>query len=204
MDFSDTYIDFLSDDLVSDYGETKGGELYRASCEKYEALCAGEKRYENEAMNRHVFGNILPGIALYSMFCENGSSKEEAYELALKETQKNARRLREKNKKLGSMPFAFGLFKLFVKSYMKKYYPPEGWDIEWPPTKPGEARFDMKSCIYAKMCAKYGCPELCTVFCRNDDTAFEGYLPKIRFERSGTIGEGRDRCDFHFKKPEKG
>ena len=45
---------------------------------------------------------------------------------------------------------------------------------------------------------KYCCPELCTVFCQSDVTAFAGYKPKIRFERLGTIGEGANCCDFHF------
>lgn len=48
------------------------------------------------------------------------------------------------------------------------------------------------------MCEKYCCPELCTVFCQSDITAFSGYEPKIRFERAGTLGEGADCCDFHF------
>jgi len=45
---------------------------------------------------------------------------------------------------------------------------------------------------------KYGCPELCTVFCENDDISFRGLMPKIRFERKGTLGQGADKCDFHL------
>ncbi|MFR3005200.1 MAG: L-2-amino-thiazoline-4-carboxylic acid hydrolase [Blautia faecis] len=58
--------------------------------------------------------------------------------------------------------------------------------------------FDIARCLYRNMCEKYCCPELCTVFCQSDITAFSGYEPKIRFERAGTLGEGADCCDFHF------
>ena len=35
---------------------------------------------------------------------------------------------------------------------------------------------------------------------KNDEIAFSGLLPKIRFERSGTLGNGAECCDFHFRK----
>ena len=44
----------------------------------------------------------------------------------------------------------------------------------------------------------HGCPELCRVYCENDNIAFSGLLPRIRFQRSGTLGTGGDCCDFHF------
>ncbi len=35
-------------------------------------------------------------------------------------------------------------------------------------------------------------------FCENDDIAFNGLMPKIRFERNGTLGQGMNKCDFHL------
>ena len=54
--------------------------------------------------------------------------------------------------------------------------------------------------VYHDLCSKYECPELCTVYCENDNIAFSGLLPKIRFERNGTLGSGAECCDFHFNK----
>ena len=34
----------------------------------------------------------------------------------------------------------------------------------------------------------------------NDDIAFSGLMPEIRFERTGTLGKNADHCDFHFVK----
>ena len=32
-----------------------------------------------------------------------------------------------------------------------------------------------------------------------DDTIFSGFAPNIIFERSGTLANGNEKCDFHFK-----
>ena len=90
------------------------------------------------------------------------------------------------------------LFKMFAKSHMKKKYPIEGFTVEWKRNDSNEIHFDIARCLYRNMCEKYCCPELCTVFCQSDITAFSGYEPKIRFERAGTLGEGAACCDFHF------
>lgn len=74
----------------------------------------------------------------------------------------------------------------------------EGFTVEWKRNDSNEIHFDIARCLYRDMCEKYCCPELCTVFCQSDITAFSGYEPKIRFERAGTLGEGADCCDFHF------
>ena len=33
----------------------------------------------------------------------------------------------------------------------------------------------------------------------NDVTIFSGFAPNIIFERSGTLANGNEKCDFHFK-----
>ena len=45
---------------------------------------------------------------------------------------------------------------------------------------------------------EYEFPELCTVFCENDDIAFNGLMPKIRFERNGTLGQGMNLSLIHI------
>lgn len=61
-----------------------------------------------------------------------------------------------------------------------------------------EIHFDLHRCIYNDLTKEYEFPELCTVFCENDDIAFNGLMPKIRFERNGTLGQGMNKCDFHL------
>lgn len=198
VDYKETSLDFLQEDLKERYGIEQGERIYGSACKRYEELCLQEKKRDNPVMNAHIFENILPAIGLYFAFYEAGYSKEDSMEATLKETQINAFRLQKESSKLGRMPFAYSMFRMAVKSYMKKKYPSEGWDVIWKQCDREEIHFDMERCIYYDMCIKYGCPELCTVFCQNDTTNFAGFLPKIKFQRKGTIGEGSERCDFHF------
>ncbi len=198
MDFSDTNLDFLQDDLVQLYGPEQGELLYAAACNKYQQLVESKEMYPNQAMNEHIFKRIFPAMALYFSLMDQGVSKEDALQSTLKETQHNARRMKAKNAKLAKLPFSYTLFRMFAKSHIAKNFPSDGWDVAWKRADGQEVHFDMTHCIYQDMCKEYGCPELCTVFCQNDITAFAGYLPKIKFERAGTLGEGSDKCDFHF------
>lgn len=83
---------------------------------------------------------------------------------------------------------------------MKKKFPAEGWTTEWVRCDGREIHFNFTRCLYKDVCDEQGCPELCPVFCANDDIAFTGLMPKIRFEREQTLGKGGSCCDFHFIK----
>ena len=198
MDYKDTNLSFLYDELVKDYGEEKGKHLYTLICEKYTELCSKEMEFENQEMNEHIFKRLLPTIGIYLTLLNNGFTKSEALAVTHKEIQHNANNVAAENAKLTKMPFTYGLFKTFAKSHMKKKYPSEGFIVKWKRHDSKEIHFDIVRCIYRDMCEKYDCPELCSVFCQSDITAFAGYAPKIRFERLGTLGEGADYCDFHF------
>lgn len=198
MDYRKTNLNFLCDDLIKEYGEEQGELLYVLICEKYAKLCEKEIQSNNNAMNEHIFKRLLPTIGMYITLIENGFTKEEALIIAHKEIQRNAHYAAKENAKLTKMPFTYSLFKMFAKSHMKKKYPIDGFTVDWKRHDCKEIHFDITRCIYKEMCDKYHCPELCTIFCQSDITAFAGYKPKIRFERLGTIGEGANCCDFHF------
>ncbi len=57
--------------------------------------------------------------------------------------------------------------------------------------------FDIHQCLYHDLCEKYGCPELTGLFCKGDHFLFDD-MKKIDFQRSQTLGEGGELCDFHF------
>lgn len=198
MNFEKTLLCFLHDDLIKEYGNEQGKRLYALMCRKYSDLCEKEEKSENNEINNHVFDRLLPTISMYLTLIENAFSQEDALMMAHKEIQQHAHSLAEENAKLTKIPFTYGLFKMFAKSHIKKKYPTEGFGVEWKRHDNKEIHFDIVRCLYKDMCEKFCCPEFCTVFCRSDITAFSGYEPKIRFERAGTLGEGADRCDFHF------
>lgn len=198
MDYKETDINFLYDDLIKEYGNEQGKWLYALMCKKFANLCEKEMKSESHEINEHVFERLLPTISMYLTLIENDFTQEEALMIAHKEIQHHANNMAKENSKLKKMPFTYCFFKMFAKSHMKKKYPIEGFTIIWKKHNYSEIHFDIVRCIYKEMCEKYCCFELCKVFCQSDITAFAGYEPKIKFERLGTMGEGADYCDFHF------
>jgi hypothetical protein len=198
MDYKNTRLAFLQEDCISEFGLETGTKIYTRSCELLTSMLANADYRGNEGIKEHMAANMFPTIAYYLTLQEYGYSKKDAYSLTLTETQKAANIQKNKNSVLGKLPFAYTLFKSFAKGIMKKNYPVEGWETEWVKFNNKEIHFNFKRCIYLEMTAQYGCPELCTVFCKNDTAAFSGYEPKIHFERRGTLAEGAACCDFHF------
>lgn len=139
-------------------------------------------------------------MAYYKALRREGIVQNEALEYVRNETQKAANTQKEQMKKLGRLPFAYTMYRLGVKSHMRKNFPVAGWTTEWVTCNDKEIHFNLHSCIYWELTKQYGCPELCCVYCENDDISFSGLLPRIRFERTGTLSNGAAYCDFHFKK----
>ncbi len=61
---------------------------------------------------------------------------------------------------------------------------------------------DVVSCPYHRYFTELGCPELTRISCKSDDLVY-GNLPGIKFERTGTLGRGNDRCDFYINSGRK-
>ncbi len=198
MDYSKTHFVFFKEDCLNEFGREDGARIYNQACERYTSMLMNADYRNNKSIEIHIVKNMFPMIAYYLVLQDNGYSKEEAYELTLKESQKAAHIQKEKNESLGRLPFAFQLFKFFVKGIMKKMYPIEGWDTEWIRFDKKEIHMNFKRCIYLELTTQFGCPELCTVFCKNDVVTFSGYEPNIHFKRNGTLAEGDSCCDFHF------
>ncbi len=57
--------------------------------------------------------------------------------------------------------------------------------------------FDIQGCLYRDLCEKYQCGELTALFCNGDHFLFDD-MKKLDFQRSQTLGEGGNLCDFHF------
>lgn len=199
MSLTETKFNFFYDECVKNFGVDKGKNIFELADKKLSEMKSIIDYRNSAAIKKHMDTNLLPTIAIYKAFLQSDFTKEEAYQNTLNITQTAAREVQKKNEFLGKMPFEYTLFKLFCKSVMNKNYPKEGWNLEWRQNDKREVHFDMKSCIYMETTKQFDCPELCTVFCANDITAFKGYSPNIIFERQGTIGEGKEVCDFHLK-----
>ncbi len=202
MNISETKFNFLKDDCIKLFGNEVGAEVYKNTDELYIKLCEENDSQNNDAIKTHMTENMFPPMAYYLTLRENNIEKDAALDYVRKETQKTAEAKRGANAKMASLPCAYLLYRMFVKKVMKKNFPVEGWETEWVQLDGKQIAFNMKRCIYKGMCEKYSCPELCTVYCENDDIAFAGLMPKIKFERTETLGQGGQCCDFRFIKNE--
>ena len=200
MRINETPFAFLLDDCMKEFGESNGLEIYKAADEIFSKLEAESDYKGNEAIREHIQMKLLPPLAYYKALLSVGYSRTEALDYVRAEEKKTAEKKKESMSKVARLPFAYSIYRIGVRKFMTKNSPEEGWKTEWVRCDGNEIHFNLHSCIYNDLCSKYGCPELCTVYCENDEIAFSGLLPKIRFERSGTLGNGAECCDFHFRK----
>ena len=200
MNYSETMFKDLKSICTNKYGNEKGLCIYNKAEENFSKMKINADYRNSNVIKWHMAKNIFPVLAYYMSLLEYGFSSENAYANTFEETQKHAMIKKNKNAMLGKIPFFYYLFKLFSKKVMNKDYPNEGWETEWVRYDNKEVSFNLKRCLYFEVTSQYGHPELCTVFCANDTTSFNGYLPTVKFERSGTIAEGKKFCDFRFKK----
>jgi predicted hydrocarbon binding protein len=64
---------------------------------------------------------------------------------------------------------------------------------------PEKISMNTTRCRYVEMYRELGMPELgFTLSCARDFALVEGFNPKIKLERTQTLMEGADHCDFRF------
>ena len=88
---------------------------------------------------------------------------------------------------------------LAIERAKKLFGAGNGFQNVFYPKKKGEYRMDITSCPYCRTFTELGCPELTKIFCENDERIY-GRLPGLKFERTGTLGKGAERCDFCLRK----
>lgn len=204
MKIGETVYPFFKEDCVCQWGHEKGTDIFLRTEAVYREFLAGAGFRGSAAVRDHLESKLFPILAYYRVLREDGMDREAALDYVRKETRKAAAVQKEGMRKLGNMPFAYIIYRLGVKKHMRKHFPDEGWETEWVKCNGKEIRFNLRRCIYQELCDQHNCPELCRIFCENDEISFSGLLPKIRFERTGTLGAGSACCDFHFIKGKRG
>jgi hypothetical protein len=165
---------------------------------QHQALFKNRKKYSKKALQKHLEGFILPGIALHQSLLANGYPREEALvimEMCFRELSKP---MRKRMVLLGRLPFFYPLLRIMAKPIMKANFPAEGWKIEWKEFNQESIAFDMKSCFYLDVLTEYDLPELTSLYCWMDDLIYDEVSPYIKWDRTKTLGRGDDCCNFRF------
>ncbi len=175
-----------SDALWREATETLDGFLAR-----YSALPRG--------VHMHTDSRILPSAAIY-LTVKNAVGPERAYRIIEDAAVRSCAEIERKLRKLMKLPGMRGLFIRVWDPMTKKLFASgNGFQNVFYPKKKDEYRMDITACPYCRTFTELGCPELTKVFCENDERIY-GRLPGLRFERTGTLGKGAERCDFRLKK----
>ena len=198
IEFKKTFFPYFKHFCVNKFGTDLGTQIFNQAESKLSALVDEVDDRNNKYIKWHMYKNMLPIISIYLVLKDSDYTTQKALELTDEIMQISRIKMKKKNHRIGKLPFGYFLFKTFSRLVVAKQYPDSGWNIEWIQCDADEVHFDMKSCIYVEITNKYNCPELCPLFCANDDVTLAGFQPSIIFEREKTIARGQEKCDFHF------
>ena len=180
----------------------KAGELNAAFDARLRALRA-ENAGATKEKQRHLEGQILPGIAAYETL-QTVLPKDEALQTVHGYVEERAWKLK---KMILTFLRLLGLYRripgLFCRETPKPFGETAGFAAREIQTSGGVWRIDMTRCPYHDTCVQYGCPELCPSFCDSDDITYNGMHPKLSWHRTKTLGRGDDCCDFCLKIADK-
>jgi hypothetical protein len=137
---------------------------------------------------------ILPRIAMYKTFFNDGFSKDEIHKY-MKEymLERIAAKKHSSMTKMEKLP---GFYIIYSSVFLKIM---RTTDLQVCSLSYGKGFYDVTitKCLWHTACVENGCEELCSLFCDVDDITYGG-LNKIGFSRTQTLGYGGSCCDFHF------
>lgn len=187
---------------VSQHFPEKSASLHAAFSARLKAL-RSENAGASKEKQRHLEGQILPGIAIYETL-QTVMDKDQALQTVHGYVEQHAARSKKLFLALMHIP---GLYRkvpgIFGKQAPKLFGTAAGFAAREILVSDTVWRIDMTKCPYHDICIKYGCPELCHCFCDSDDIAYDGLHPKLYWHRTKTLGRGDALCDFCLKIREK-
>ena len=189
--------------LSETYGEAKSQLVLEYAWERYEQLCA-ETASDSKAVKAHTHGDIFPCISLYAALQRAGVAPEAAVEFL----DRSWSRLAEpKARSMQAMCKIPGVYKLMPRIFRivteQQFGEKAGFRATFYPTDSTRVKFDMTQCLYCDVCRRYGVPELVKCFCHTDDVTDGHIHPRLCWNRTKTMGEGGDVCDFDLIVTEK-
>jgi len=166
---------------------------------RYDELFASRPRFATSIVQFHVERRILPALALYQTLRVGAPSPEAALDETLALVRASSATSRRLYALLSKTPDPYGAFRAIAKPFIRAAYPEEGWHVEWVEDSNQRIAFDIRDrCPYRDTYTSLGAPELAPRHCTLDPWLIEPLSRWIRFEQTGTLAQGCDRCDFQY------
>ena len=187
----------IKKDLVRKYGKEPVQQIWEKAGKNWEELCV---RYAHlpEKMKQHTDGQMFRMAAVYMALKE--AYPEAALEMLEAGVQREGKRIA---KMLSCALHIPGMDYVFLRIFARMLDSSFNEDAGFLSTKhcisKEEVNFDINQCPYCKYLTEIGCPEIIRFSCEIDEWIY-GNLPGLKFERTGTLGTGANRCDFCLKR----
>lgn len=182
--------------MILKYGEEITARVMRNAVTRYHELLLIHAS-EIQVVRNHTAKRIYPVIAIYESMQNEGIDKDEALEFLDWSCCKRAKKEAE------YIQFALlfpGMYKLmpgiFRRSTKRRYSEKAGFEETVHKISKTHVKFDMTKCLYCDVCRENGVPELAICFCHAANVKKGNMHPKLKWNRTKTLGEGADCCDF--------
>lgn len=182
--------------LLELYDVTQTGRILDAAQAEYDRLCA-DHADQVKAVKQHTFDQIYPNVALYRALQTCGIPQPEALDFLDMSCCKLAEPKAKSMQMLCKIPGVYKLMpRIFTSVAKGQFGEAAGFRATYYDCGKHRSKFDMTHCLYYDTCTECGCPELTKCFCHTDDVTDGNIHPKLLWNRTQTIGEGADFCDF--------
>ena len=192
--------EFLRKSLMEQFGAERGEALWQKAEAEYQTLLP-LAAHESKIRKKNLINGIYPFAAVYRVLRRENMGQDEAMDAMLAIMKRHTLAGNRKNyERMGKLPFFFPMFRKMFSIGLTG----DSWNVEWVANDRGQFIYNIRKCLWHDACTELGCPELCKIFCKNDELNFTDVSKHLYFQRSQTLGEGGTCCDFHFypKAPE--
>ena len=177
---------------------------YFSACYAFDLWNRAENKYDNlikdiknesymRQYNLKTF--ILPYVAIYQSLLEMHYDQNTSLKLIDQMMQDfSNKKILLRYQKLAKLPGFFGLFKTIFKNNFKT----DVWDSEINEDSEDHFVYTINKCLWHEYLSRIGSPELCKLFCANDDITYNNISKDLSFSRSHALGIDNHACDCHF------
>jgi len=184
--------------LIDSYGIRDGKDIFYKAGARFTELVQTVEDRGNSTLRKHLNKNILPVVAYYQAAQVWGIDKAAAKTFIGNQMHSQMQEHAQTYRRLSKTPFFYPVFRKMIKWVLAKQYPSIGWQMQWQQDNTDGIGFDYHSCFYLDITTSLDCPEMCELFCQNDDINFSAFAPSVIFKRTQTLATFGTCCDFRF------
>lgn len=182
--------------MESRFGDSRSQAALEAGSRRFMTLCQ-ENAGDPRPVKNQTEKNLFPCLALYEGMQTAGISREEALAFLDESWSRMARPKARSMQIMAKLPWICSAMPgIYQKVTLGQFGEAAGFQAVFYDLGKKRCKFDMTRCLYCDVCRKYGCPELVPCFCHTDDVTSGNIHRRLKWNRTKTMGEGGDVCDF--------